>query len=122
MRDAGLVEHAAYRPKSRLQIEAFGVQLRVQDCATVTECARPLEHEIQQAAADAVQAPFALDRHPADFHVLAIRQHPGASYAALARQSHDMEGTHVIGVELDRLGDALLLDKDAPTDSIGGLP
>src|SRR5579875_848298 len=118
--DGGLVELRAERLETRLQVETFGVQLRVQDGAAVAEGARLAEDEIEQAPSDAVLAPFALDRHPADFCVIAMRHYPGASNGPSAGQRNDVDRAPIF-VKLDRFGHALLLDKDAAANLVSHL-
>src|SRR5207253_1168232 len=108
MHDAGFLEHLADGREALFEVEALGVQLRVEHGAPEAALARMFDQKLQHATPDARAAALGQHRHPADLDVIATLQHSAASDWTLTLDRERMDGARVVGVELDFLGHALL--------------
>jgi hypothetical protein len=120
--DAGLIEDAAHRSESFLEIETLGAKLSVQDCLTESARARTIDEEAQDVRADADFPHLPQNRHSANFDfAAAMIEHPAASDRHAVENRKCVKRALVVGVHFDFFGHLLLFDKDAAANRVRSL-
>ena len=119
MSDAGLIENRTETAKSRGFIETDDSDLRVQInlSSPMLFCGR--NRLRQQSLADLLSTVTFEDRHAADLGIATAHDQPRRSYGSSFNRSDKMNGSFIVGIQLDLGGHTLLLDKHADANSKG---
>lgn len=116
MRDVGFFENIALRRISVLKVKTFGMELRVQNGLIETAGVRRVVEPVEDFSSDSFAATLAQNGHPANLGLAISHDKPPAPNRHIAVERENVHCMRVIGIPLDRFGDALFLDEDAAAD------
>ncbi len=115
MWDAGLFKDSTLRQVTAFEVEAFGVQLSMQDRLAKLALTCKLHQIVEYPASDPFTAPLEQYGHPANLDVIAVSRHPAASDRPITIESEDMSRDGIFVIQFDCFRYTLLLDKDSST-------